>query len=430
MREVVNGASVAFALKVVAAGFGLAFNVVLARLLGAEDAGLYFLALTCVSIAAVLGRAGLDNTVIRFIAASAAVQDWVSVKGMYTKGVKFVLTGSSITTVLLVLTAPWLAETVFSEPELTGLIRWMAIAVVPFALFTLQSMALQGLKRIRDAVSVLSIFLPVFSLLGVIILAPKWGVQGAVWSYTLASCITLMIGFWLWRKATPQLRSLHGQFETKQVLQSSVPLFWMSLLNLVIMWSANLMLGIWAGSAEVAIYSVANRTAMLTSFILIAVNSIAAPKFAALYRQGDIENLGHTARNCAKLMTLMASPVLLVFILVPAYVMELFGAEFSAGAMVLTILAIGQFVNVVTGSVGYLLMMCGHERIMRNIIALCAVINLVLNLTLIPHLGALGAALATAITLSLQNLIAAGLVWWKLGIMTIPIGWDKTRVRV
>ena len=429
MREVVNGASVAFALKVIAAGLAFTFNVVLTRLLGAEDAGLYFLALTCVAIAAVVGRAGLDNTIIRFIAASAAVQDWISVKGMYSKGIKFVLIGSSITAGLLALAAPWLAETVFSEPELTGLIRWMAIAVVPFALFTIHSQALQGLKRIRDAVSVLSI-LPVFSLLGVIVLVPEWGVQGAVWSYTLASCITLMIGFWLWRKATPQLRSLQGRFKTKKVLQSSVPLFWMSLLNLVITRSANLMLGIWAGSAEVAIYSVANRTAMLTSFILVAVNSIAAPKFAALYRQGDIENLGHTARNCAKLMTLMASPVLLVFILVPAYVMELFGAEFSAGAMVLTILAIGQFVNVVTGSVGYLLIMCGHERIMRNIIALCSVINLGLNLTLIPYLGASGAAIATAITLSLQNLIAAGLVWWKLGIMTIPIGWDKVRGRV
>jgi len=426
MGEIFHGLSTAFVLKLLAAGLAFAFNVVLARLLGAEDTGLYFLALTCISIAAVIGRAGLDNTLIRFIAANAAVEDWQLVKGVYNNGLKLAFVTSCVTSIFLILAAPWLSKAVFSKPELSGLIRWMAIAVVPFALFTLHAQALQGLKRIRDAISVLSVFLPFFSLLGITVLAPYWGVHGAVWAYILASYITLYIGLWRWRKATPQLRGLDGYFETKQMLRSSVPLFWMMVLNLIIYWSSSIMLGIWSSSAEVGIFNIAKRTAMLTSFILIAVNSIVAPKFSDFYNRGDIKALEQTAIYSSKFMTLMATPVLLLFILCPSWVMSLFGAQFSNGAIVLTILAVGQFVNVATGSVGYLLIMSGHETTMRNIAMICAIICLILNAILIPQIGLLGAAVATAITLSLQNLIAAWLVWYKLGIITAPIGLTKT----
>ena len=55
--------------------------------------------------------------------------------------------------------------------------------------------------------------------------------------------------------------------------------------------------------------------------------------------------------------------------------MSLFGPEFRAGGPVLTILAAGQYVNVLTGSVGYLLMMTGNERLVRNNMAVAALLN-------------------------------------------------------
>jgi len=427
MEEVVKGASVALAIKILAAGLGFIFNVVLARLLGAEGTGLYFLALTVTTIAAVLGRVGLDNTFVRFTAGNSAVENWGAIRGLYRKGIKLALGGLGLTAGMLLLLAPWLANSLFSEPKLTNSIRCMAIAVVPFGLFVLHANLLKGLKRIRDAILVLSVCLPAFSLLGVIILVPLWNVQGAVLAYALAAFLTLLVGIWRWRKATPQLGNFEACFATTRLLQSSIPLFWVAVLQLVITWSSNLMLGIWASSVDVGLFSIANRTAMLTSFILVAVNSIAAPKFAALYGQGNMEALGSTARNSAKLMTMVAMPLLVVFLFAPGWIMAIFGRQFTVAGPVLSILAVGQFVNVITGSVGFVLMMCGYERLWRNNLALCAFINLAMNYLLIPPLGAIGAAIATATTLIFQNLIAAGLVWWRLGIMTIPLIPVKSR---
>ncbi len=75
MIEVVRGTSVALGMKVLAVGLGFGLNVLLARLLGAEGAGVYYLALTVTSIAAVVGRIGLDNALgpHRFLVSGVAV---------------------------------------------------------------------------------------------------------------------------------------------------------------------------------------------------------------------------------------------------------------------------------------------------------------------------------------------------------------------
>lgn len=58
--ELVRGASAAFLWKAAARVLGFGVHLLVARLLGAGGAGLYYLALAIVTLATVLGRAGLD----------------------------------------------------------------------------------------------------------------------------------------------------------------------------------------------------------------------------------------------------------------------------------------------------------------------------------------------------------------------------------
>lgn len=420
MQEVVRGAMTAFTIKIVAAGVGFASNIVLARCLGAEGAGLYFLVLTVVTIAAVFGRMGLNNTILRFASANVSQGNWESVKGVYTKGIGFSVGASGLMGILMVVFAPVVAQRVFNNPELTGLIRWMSLAVIPLSISALYAQLLRAVDNIRDAMMVLSAWVPLFFTVGTIALAPRFGTRGAVWAYILATVLTTLIGMWVWRRETPRLRGLKGHFETKELLASSIPLFWASCWQLVMQWSSNCLLGVWNSSADVGIFAVANRTATLTTLILVAVNSISAPKFAALYSRGDIVGLGHLARGSAKMMTIMSIPIIVPLVFAPGWVMSLFGPQFTVGAGALVLLALGQFVNVATGSVSAVLMMCGYERVANNIMAFSAVCCVVSNLVLIPLWGVVGAAAATGITLITQNLLAVAMVWRRLGIMTIP----------
>ena len=101
--------------------------------------------------------------------------------------------------------------------------------------------------------------------------------------------------------------------------------------------------------------------------------------------------------------------------------MNKFIAEFLGTlSLVFVILATGQFVNVVTGSVVYLLMMSGNERLMRNNLLFCLSIGLLINPWLISSYGIIGGAIGATFILSIQNIIAVILVYRKLGILTLP----------
>lgn len=95
--------------------------------------------------------------------------------------------------------------------------------------------------------------------------------------------------------------------------------------------------------------------------------------------------------------------------------MWLFGEQFKSGANLLRIFALGQFVNVVTGCVGYLLSMSGHERDLRNVFFISGPMAIILALVLTPLYGVTGASVATAIALASQNLLAVGMVERRLG---------------
>ena len=84
-------------------------------------------------------------------------------------------------------------------------------------------------------------------------------------------------------------------------------------------------------------------------------------------------------------------------------------------------LALGQFVNVITGSVGYLLLMSGNEKDMRNITIIVGLFSLVLSILLTKYYGALGTSVAIALALAAQNLMAVRMVKKRLGFNTMAI---------
>ena len=76
--------------------------------------------------------------------------------------------------------------------------------------------------------------------------------------------------------------------------------------------------------------------------------------------------------------------------------MRIFGPDFESGWPVLVIGAVGQLVNCGVGSVGYLLLMSGNQKRLIKVQFAMTIVSVVTNLTLIPTLGLVGAALASA----------------------------------
>src|SRR5262249_5482394 len=118
---------------------------------------------------------------------------------------------------------------------------------------------------------------------------------------------------------------------------------------------------------------------------------------------------------------IVALPITLVMWFFPAFVMSLFGKDFAEGIWLLRILAIGQFINVSTGSVGALLIMSGHEKDMKNIRIFNGILTVVLAFLLTPFFGAIGSAISSAIAMASFNLMGVGQVKKRLGFSTMSV---------
>lgn len=419
MREVIKGASLALIFRVLGAVLAFVLNLVLARVLGAAGSGVYFLAFMFISIGSVVGRIGLDNVMLKQIARSSVDEKWDWVASVYGRGMLISLIISSLIFLALFYSAEFISIQLLHTPDLVSPLRIMSFAIIPLSLVLLHAESLTGLKKVAHSQFIQGVIIPAVGLPTLLLLAPIRGLEGAAMSYLLSACFALLISVFIWKKLVYAVDDI-SNIGYRELLAPCFPLFLVSLLTLAMVWMPTFALGVLASPEDVGIYNMASRAATLISFILIAVNAISAPKFAALYHKKDHINLGATARNSAKLITLVASPMLVMFIIFPDKIMGVFGNEFVKASNALMILACGQFINVLTGSVGMLLIMTGHEKLLRNNMIISTIICAILCFSLIPSYGWLGAALASSLSLITMNFISVFFVYSRLEIWIIP----------
>ncbi|MBT6456251.1 MAG: hypothetical protein HOK37_12010 [Gammaproteobacteria bacterium] len=117
---------------------------------------------------------------------------------------------------------------------------------------------------------------------------------------------------------------------------------------------------------------------------------------------------------------IIALPAFLLCLFFPQQLLLIFGTDYQQADSLLMILAFAQFINVFTGSNGYILMMTGHEREFRNIALLSAVLTVILSFILIPFFGAIGAAIATVLGFLTKNFGGTWIAYKKTKVLSIP----------
>lgn len=161
----------------------------------------------------------------------------------------------------------------------------------------------------------------------------------------------------------------------------------------------------------------------------MATNSIVAPIISELHSL-------KTHQELQQIITLAARGAFVFTIIVGAfialtgsYLLSFFGSAFFKGYPALLILLLGQTINAVSGSVGLIMILTGHHVQAARIFGLSAMLNIIFNAILIPFFGIVGAALATAITTALWNIVMIYFVVAKLKInpTVIRVSNFKTR---
>lgn len=428
-EQLIRGGVGSVILKIIGTFLSLASAVVLARLLGVEDYGLYVYILAVITILSIPAQAGIKTLVTRETARSHAIRDWSLMRGIWRWAVIAVGVMALVIAVTSGLVA-WIWSGDFEDKKLATF-AW-GVALIPvLSLCALRAAALRGLRRVLLSQLPEPVIIP--AALVILVSLYAWVAQPsevtsshAMISHLLSAALAYIVGTWLLLKSRPQevfLRSGPCVYKTREWIHAIGPLALISGMQVVNKYTGLIVLGIFQDAGDVGIYRVVLYGGTLAVFGLQALSIVVAPYIARLYTEGNIEKLQLVATYTARGSLVMSLPVAFVFIFWGGDVLAFaFGEEFRAGHAAIGIVALGQLVNASVGSVVYVLNMTGFERDAAKGVGVAAICSLILNILLIPYFGLIGAAIAQTATLCIWNVLLWFYARSRVGISSDIIG--------
>ena len=394
-------------------------SVVIARKLGAETAGFFFLCLAVITFMQHICRLGMDNVVLRSIATSYSSEEKYQIGKIVNSLAVIIFIVGLLIGLALSGSSYWIANYLFRKPEIYHHLRSFSLAVPFLSVSFLLGYAFQGQLKLIPMIMAQNLVLNILLILSILFFAASDGADVSLY-FVACTAVSCIISFIIWKSG--ELGAGYGHLSsTWTFLKQGTSFFHVVLLQQCMAWFPIILIGVFTTSAEVAIFSSANRIASLAAFLLLSVNTVLGPRFSSMFKQGKLFEIEATLRTYAKTTIVLSLPYILVVLLFPKWVMSLFGPDFVEGSKVLQILCMGQVVNLLTGSVGLLLMMAHQERAWRLIIGFSFLSNIILCVFLIPAYQAEGAAMAASFSLSLQMVIASVVVWRLFGIVSTPL---------
>jgi O-antigen/teichoic acid export membrane protein len=398
------------------------WQVGFARWMGVEEYGSFSFAFGWIQVLAILCALGLTTGALRFIPEYLSNGEWGLMRGMVRRssqvtfgaGVGVALLGS-----LLVLVLP------MEEGRRNTLL--MGMWLVPLlGLGNLKLELTRATREVARAYFPMRIVLPALAaVLGFLVQAERGALSAAEGLYALAGALilTLLLQELFLGQALPEDgRGAPQEFRTRFWLSESFPLLLIASFVILLNQTDIIMVGALAGDEEVGLYAGAAVTAPWVSFVLLSANAVAAPMISALHARGERDSLQTLVTQVARWSFWSSLAVAGLLILGAGPILHLFGGEFGVARGALTILTLGQLVNACVGPVGHLMTLTGHGRDSAVVYGATAVVNVALNLLLIPAMGMEGAAVATAASMVLWNVWLFLLVRRRLGIHSLFLG--------
>lgn len=406
--ELIKGAYSTFLLKIVGLLVGYGLAIFITNKFGAFVFGQYVTALLIVEILSIISRLGIDTVLVRFISRYVHKGASSLINQLFFKSIALVTLSAVVFTLLLLFFSDYIANFMNLDEEYLLIVSF---SFIPLVLFHMNTQAIRGLKQMMSFSFLNNVAITLFTfILMVVLVAFSTSEKLPIYAYVMSVFVMTISSYFLWffhraKIVDSKQNNSESELSTKALFKVSIPLL-LGQSMMLIMGKVDLfMLANMTSSDKVGIYNIALKLSMLAYMGLMAVNSIAAPKFSEIHSSGDIDALKKIVQQSTKTIFWVTFPVILLFLIFPDTILGVFGDEFKLAAMALIILSISKMFSAISGSVGTFLQMVGKQNVFQNILIFTAIINIVLNYTLIPMYGIDGAAFASAISGVIWNVL-------------------------
>ena len=395
-----------FILKVIGTALLFFMHMLIGRMFSTQGYGIFSYTIAIATVLVGLVTLGWSHAIVRFMGKYSEAGDWQLYRGTLVKA-------HQITFAAFVVVAAALYFALYFEyvtADIRQSIIYSLFLLLPLSFAILRRRIFLTLGNVEAAFLPNDIIVPLL-VCSIILIFPVLNIKDLMLIYIIVmASVFVFASIWLWRNIPAQVKQAKSKFQTRQWMLIALPMLYGFLATIIINRTDILLLGLLDDIETVGVYAASVRIVRLLPFFLGAVTLVAAPLLSSAYHGNRISEFKSVIYKVMLWSSLATLPLFLLCLLLPEYLLSLFGNEFVEGAIYLRILAIGQFINAVTGPVGAALTMSEGEKQFGWTISITALINLIGNYFAILHYGALGAAVVTSISLAMMNLIQLYLV--------------------
>ena len=412
-RSVARGGLANMAGSALAGGTGVLVTWIVARSLGAEQAGAFFAATAAFVLAGGVAKLGTQTGLVYWPARLRATGRDHLLGACLRTGLLPVLGLSVLIAVALWVAAPTLAP---GATHTAGL-RVLAVFLPGQALTDALLTATRGYRAMRPTVLFDRVLRSALQLLlvataGVVALwtAASLPVFALAWAapYLPVAVLSAYALRKIHRAGRPPAVTVHRAERRgmrRDFWRFTGPRAVASVAQLALQRVDVLLVATLSGLTAAAVYAVSGRFVILVQFANQAISQSVQPRLAEALATGDRRTANHLYQTATGWLVLVTWPInLLVILLAPVY-LRLFGESYRAGTPVVIVLAAAMLVATGCGMVDMVLAMAGRTswNLANVVVALAVTVGL--DLLLIPRYGALGAAAGLAGAMVVNNLL-------------------------
>tara|TARA_R110001599_G_scaffold55074_5_gene152563 strand:- start:442 stop:1761 length:1320 start_codon:yes stop_codon:yes gene_type:complete len=400
--------SVAMFARIAGSGSHYITNILIAKMLLPSDAGILFIGISITLIGSTVVRLGLDNFLLKRISILSNGNSWQLANKLIKKCIIIsAITGVAFVVILTSLNYLPINQLNFLDKGKEE-ISIMVFSIPFFAVFMLMSACFKAIEKANigtlfESASWPGMFcLSVTSLYLLSILNTKY----LSYCFLLNSIIISAFSLFLWLKVTKHRTNLSELIPVESgrtILLTSWPMMGVAVFYVLIRWSDALWVGYFLAESDVAVYTVASRTAGITAFFSAAVTAIIAPKYAIAYSQSDFDRVYRIFTRSVYLLTSLLAPIVFFLFIYSDRVMMFFSDDYVIGKSTFKISLVLQFVYAITIPIGYMVLMINMEKLYFKLMFISLVLSQTMFFLFTPNFGIEGAAWASGIAPIILN---------------------------
>ncbi len=424
-KKALRGASFILIMGALTSVFAYVVRMIIARNLSPAEYGLFYSMLTFILFFSVFRDMGLHQAMTKYIAEYNIHKDYSKIKTFIVSSLLFQFIFSCLIFLILFSLSGFLAEHYFKTSLALGLFRFLifyifASMLIIWVLSILAGFQSMGWFSLIEPIKNIIIF-----VLALLFFYLDFNIFTPAIAYIFASVITAIIMIIPLSKYIFIFKCKIDDFwgTTAQLFRFGIPVIFTGVGHMIIAYIDVLLLTYFVALDSVGIYNVILPTAVMFLFLGRSISTILFPMISELWAKKDKVRVSEGINLIYNYSFALTLPLIFaIFIFADLFIGLLFGLEYVSGILAFRILLIGVLGYMIAEINHSALSGIGKPKIVTKIISIIAVINLVLNLILIPHFKLTGAAIATTVSYIVAFFMSTNNI---VKIIGIPPPWKR-----